>query len=155
MITSSVYQSKYTPSDGKEYNTAFNGNFTFNTLAGYELRFKPGEKRQCSMTFDLKYTLNGGKRYTEILLAESQLYGTEIRDWAHTNDARYPNYTRGDIRIAFKVVGKKVTQEWAADIQNITNYHNIFWTQYNAKTNQVETTYQTGFLPIGQYRIYF
>lgn len=155
LITTSVYQSKYTPSDGKEYNTAFNGNFTFNALAGYELRFKPGKKKQCSLTFDVKYTLNGGKRYTEILLAESQLYNTEIRDVQHTNEMRYPNYTRGDLRVAFKVVGKKVTQEWAADFQNITNYRNIFWTQYNVNTMQVETTYQTGFLPIGQYRIYF
>lgn len=155
LITTSLYQSLYTASDGKEYNTAFNGNFTFNSLIGYELRFKPSEKRQCSMTFDLKYTLNGGKRYTEILVAESQLYGAEIRDWEHAFAMRYPNYTRGDFRIAFKMVGKKMTQEWALDIQNVTNHRNIFWTQYNVNTAKVETTYQTGFLPIGQYRIYF
>ncbi|MBI3136184.1 MAG: TonB-dependent receptor [Bacteroidetes bacterium] len=155
LITTSVYQSRYTASDGKEYNTAFNGNFTFNSLIGYEWRFKPGEKRQSSMTFDVKYTLNGGKRYTEILVAESQLYGAEIRDWENAFAMRYPNYTRGDFRVAFKMVGTKITQEWALDIQNITNYRNIFWTQYNVNSGQIETTYQTGFLPIGQYRIYF
>jgi hypothetical protein len=155
LITTSLYESFYTASDGKEYNTAFNGNFTFNSLVGYELRFKPSEKRQCSMTFDVKYTRNGGKRFTEILLAESQFYGTEIRDLENAFEARYPNYTRGDFRIAFKMVGKKLTQEWAVDIQNITNYRNIFWTQYNANSGEIETTYQTGFLPIGQYRIYF
>jgi len=155
LITTSLYQSKYTPSDGVEYNTSFNGNFTYNTLIGYELKFRPGKRKQCSMTFDVKYTLNGGKRYTEILLTESQFFNTEIRDWQNTNAMRYPNYQRGDIRIAFKMVGKKVTQEWAADIQNITNYKNIFWTQYNVYSGQIETTYQTGFLPIAQYRIYF
>ena len=107
------------------------------------------------MTFDAKFTLNGGKRYTEILLAESQLYGTEIRDWENAYAMRYPNYTRGDFRIAFKMVGRKLTQEWALDCQNITNRRNIFFTQYNANKGQVQTTYQTGFLPIGQYRIYF
>jgi hypothetical protein len=155
LITASAYQSFYTPSDGKEYSTAFNGNFTFNSLVGYELRFKQSEKRQCSMTFDLKYTLNGGKRYTPILLAESQLYGVEVRDYENAFTARYPNYTRGDFRIAFKIVGRKLTQEWAVDIQNVTNYRNIFWTQYNVNSGQIETTYQTGFLPIAQYRIYF
>jgi len=155
LVTTSLYQSLYTASDGKEYSTAFNGNFTFNSLIGYEWRFKPGEKRQCSMTFDGKFTLNGGKRYTEILLAESQFYGTEIRDWEHAFAKRYPNYTRGDFRIAFKMVGRKLTQEWALDIQNITNNRNIFFQQYNVNKGKVETTYQTGFLPIGQYRIYF
>lgn len=48
LITASAYQSFYTASDGKEYNTAFNGNFTFNSLVGYELRFKQSEKRQYS-----------------------------------------------------------------------------------------------------------
>lgn len=155
LVTSSVYQSFYTASDGNKYNTAFNGNFTFNTLVGYEIRFKSSEKRQVSMTLDIKYMLNGGRRYTEILLTESQLAGTEIRDWENAYEARYPNYTRGDFRIGFKIVGKKLTQEWAVDIQNITNRRNIFWTQYNALTGRIETTYQTGFLPIAQYRIYF
>jgi hypothetical protein len=155
LVTSSLYQSFYTPSNGKEFSTAFNGNFTFNSLIGYELRFRQGEKRQCSMTFDAKYMLNGGKRYTEVLIAESNLYQTEIRDWEHANAKHNPNYTRGDFRIAFKMVGKNITQEWAVDIQNITNHRNIFLQQWNIHTGQIETTYQTGFLPIAQYRIYF
>jgi hypothetical protein len=155
LVTTSVYESFYTPSDGNEYSTAFNGNFTFNSLVGYEIRFKPGKKHQGSLTLDVKYTLNGGKRYTEILLEESQLYGTEIRDWENAFAKHYPNYTRGDFRIAYKTVGKKVTQEWAVDMQNITNRRNIFFRQYNVNTGEIETTYQTGFLPIAQYRIYF
>ena len=155
LVTTSVYQSFYTASNGEEYNTAFNGNFTFNSLIGYEVRFKGNEKRKSSLTFDAKFTMNGGKRYTEILLPESQLYGVEVRDWTNAFEKQYPNYTRGDFRIAFKMVGKKMTQEWALDIQNITNYRNIFLQQYSPNTGKVETTYQTGFLPIGQYRIYF
>jgi len=155
LVTSSFYQSFYTGSNGKEFSTAFNGNFTFNSLIGYELKFKSKGKRQCSMTFDAKYTLNGGKRYTEVLIPESQFYGAEIRDWDNANSKHYPNYTRGDFRIAFKMVGNKITQEWALDIQNITNRRNIFLQQYVVNTGQLETTYQTGFLPIAQYRIYF
>ena len=155
LVTSSIYQSFYTGSNGKEFNTAFNGNFTFNSLIGYELKFKSKGKRQCSMTFDAKYTLNGGKRYTEVLIPESQLYGVEIRDWENANAKQYPNYTRGDFRIGFKIVGNKLTQEWAVDIQNITNRRNIFLEQYIPTSGQMQTTYQTGFLPIVQYKIYF
>lgn len=60
------------------------------------------------MTFDLKYTLNGGKRFTPILLAESQLYGVEVRDYRNAFTARYPNYTRGDFRVAFKIARQKI-----------------------------------------------
>jgi hypothetical protein len=157
MITSSVYESKYTSSDGVEYNSAFNGNFTFNTLAGYEFRFKKkeGRKNSSSLTLDTKFTYNGGKRYTPVLINESLLTGEEVRDWANTNTVRYPDYLKLNFRIAFKMVGKRVTQEWAADIQNITNQKNVFVQEFNAQTGEWKTTYQTGFLPIGQYRIYF
>lgn len=157
MITSSIYESKYTASNGIEYNSAFNGNFTFNSLVGYEFRFKQKEKAKMtkSLTLDTKFTYNGGKRYTPVLITESLAAGYEIRDWTNTNTARYPDYIKLNFRIAYKMVGKKVTHEWAADIQNITNQKNVFVQEFNAKSGEWQTTYQTGFLPIGQYRIYF
>ncbi len=155
LISSSIYQSLYTAANGKEYNTAFNGNYTFNALAGYEIKFKPGEKHQNSLTFDLKFTRNGGKRYTPILLAESIAANKEIRDYSKAFEMRYPDYTKGDLRIAFKSVGKKVTQEWAVMLQNFTNHQNVFLQQYDQNKQDITTTYQTGFLPIGQYKIYF
>lgn len=155
LLTSSYYESFYTASNGETYNTAFNGNFTFNTLAGYEYRFKPGKKFQSSMTFDAKFTFNGGKRYTPILIEESMLYGQEIRDWENAFTERYPDYIRGDFRIAYKMVGKNITNEWALDMQNITNRRNVFLEEFDPTTGKITTTYQTGFLPIFQYRIYF
>ncbi len=153
LVTASVYESFYTASNGETYNTAFNGNFTFNTLAGYEIRL--GKNKNNSLTFDAKFTLNGGKRYTEILLDESIAAGMEIRDPNGIFESRFANYVRGDFRVAFKTVGKKITQEWALDMQNITNRRNIFFREYNEGSQSIKTTYQTGFLPIGQYRIYF
>ncbi len=152
LITTSIYDSKYTASNGESYNTAFNGNFTFNTLAGYEFRFKDGKN---SVTLDAKFTLNGGKKFTPILLEESNLAKTEIRDFENAYSATYPNYIRGDFRIAFKTIGKKITQEWAVDMQNITNYKNVFYQEYSVARQSVNTIYQTGFLPIAQYRLYF
>ena len=152
LITASVYESFYTASDGNEYNTAFNGNYTLNTLAGYELRFSGGKM---ALTFDGNFTLNGGRRYTPILLDESIVAGEEVRDLNNVFNAQYANYLRGDFRIAFKAIGEKVTQEWAIDMQNITNRRNIFYREYSAASETIRTTYQTGFLPVGQYRIYF
>ena len=155
LISSSIYQSLYTAANNKEYNTAFNGNYTFNALAGYEFKFKQKGKHQLSLIVDLKFTRNGGKRYTPILLQESILANKEIRDYSRAFELKYPDYTKGDLRIAFKSVGKNVTQEWAVMLQNFTNHQNVFLQQYDQNKQDITTTYQTGFLPIGQYKIYF
>tara|TARA_B110000037_G_scaffold223139_1_gene302730 strand:- start:89425 stop:89787 length:363 start_codon:yes stop_codon:yes gene_type:complete len=119
---------------------------------GYEVRFGGGKS---ALTFDLNLTLNGGRRYTPILLDESILAGEEVKDFDNVYGSQYDKYMRADFRIAFKTIGEKVTQEWAIYIQNVTNRRNEFYTQYSPASEVVRTTYQTGFLPIGQYRIYF
>lgn len=155
LISSSIYQSFYTASNGKEYNTAFNGNYTFNALSGYEYKFKQGKKFQSSITIDLKFTRNGGKRYTPILLEQSIAANQEVRDFSRAYEGRYEDYMKGDLSIHFKMVGKKVTQEWGVMLQNFTNNQNVFLRQYDNNKKEITTTYQTGLLPIGQYKIYF
>jgi hypothetical protein len=60
-----------------------------------------------------------------------------------------------NVRAAFKMVGQRITQEWAIDATNITNRRNIFSEDFNVNTGNYDVTYQTGFLPIVQYKIYF
>lgn len=155
LVTTSLYESKYTASNGQEYHSAFSGNFTFNSLVGYEWRFKEGKRFQNSLTFDTKFTYNGGRRFTPVLEQESILAGVEIRDYENAYTQRYPDYIKLNFRLGFKMVGKKVTQEWAADMTNITNRQNVFVQEFDAKNGQWNTTYQTGFLPIVQYRLTF
>ena len=155
LLTSSFYKSLYTPSNGVEYSTAFDGRYTFNALAGYAYTFKKAKTGQNILTFDVKVTRNGGGRYTPILLDASIASGTEVRDNSRAFGEQFPAYFRADFRIGFKRIGKKITQEWALDVQNITDQKNIFFQEFNSTTNGVSTTYQTGRLPIPLYRIYF
>jgi len=155
LLTSSIYRSFYTPSNGVEYSTAFNGGYTFNALAGYAYKFKKTNKAQSILTIDFKLTRNGGGRFTPILLEESIAVGEEIRDNASAFTGQFPDYFRTDIRIGFKRIGKKITQEVALDVQNVTNQRNVFFEEYNVSTQGIATTFQTGRLPIPLYRIYF
>jgi len=158
LITASLFESKYQGSDKVWRNTAFNGNHTLNTLAGYEFRFgnkKADPKFKSALSIDLKFTWNGGGRYSEILLEQSQLLGAEIRDFNNAYEQQYSDYLKGNARIAFKLIGRKATQEWAFDIQNFTDRDNIFYQEYNAYAGKVRTVYQNGFLPVFQYRITF
>lgn len=158
LVTASLFDSKYQGSDKVWRNTAFNGNHTFNALAGYEFRFgknKPDSRFKSALSVDLKFTWNGGARYSEILLDQSQLIGAEVRDLENSYEQKYSDYLKGNIRIAYKLIGKNATQEWALDVQNFTNRDNIFYQQYNDYAGAIRTVYQNGLLPIFQYRITF
>jgi hypothetical protein len=158
LVTASLYDSRYKGSDNVWRNTAFNGNYAFNGLVGKEFelnRNKKDRKSKMFLTVDAKSTLNGGRRYSEILLNESIAAGFTLRDTENAFEKVYPYYWRTDLRLGFKVYGKKVTQEWAVDLQNIANRKNVFTQDFDAPTQSIFTTYQIGFLPIVQYRIYF
>lgn len=158
LITGSLFESNYRGSDQVWRNTAFNGNHTLNTLAGYEFRFGTNKKEakfKSALSLDVKFTWNGGGRYSEILLDESVAANEEIRDLVNAFDKKYTDYLKGNFRIAYKLIGKKATQEWAFDIQNVTNRKNIFYQEYNSFAGAVRTVYQNGLLPIMQYRVTF
>ena len=160
LVTASIYESKYKGSDGIERNTAFNGGYTLNALAGKEFSFKSKksiemQKAKSSLLVDVKVMLNGGQRYTPFDLEASNYYGEGVYDHSRAFQNTYADYFRLDLRIAYKRNGKKITQEWAIDVQNATNQQNTFQMQYNANLNTEEKTYQVGLVPIMQYRIEF
>lgn len=159
LITGSLFESKYKGSDNVWRNTAFNGNHTLNTLIGYEFRFggkkKKNPKFKSALALDFKFTWNGGGRYTEILVDQSIASGKEVLDLPNAYNQTYSDYLKGNFRIAYKLIGKNATQEWAVDMQNFTNRKNIFYQKFNVYAGQVRTVYQRRFLPVVQYRITF
>lgn len=153
LVTTSIYESKYTGSDGVERNTAFNGNFQLNALGGVEFNLDKSKKKV--FTFDAKVTYAGGKRYIPIDLEKSKIANEEVNIESQAYDDRLPDYFRADIKVGFKLNGKKVTQEWAFDVQNVFNTQNVFQRIYNPKTNSITTDYQIGLFPMMTYRILF
>jgi hypothetical protein len=66
-----------------------------------------------------------------------------------------PDYLRFDIRISYKLALKKVTLEFAVDLQNILNRQNIFGNYYNPLTESIGQIKQIGFTPMYLTRITF
>lgn len=151
LITASFFESKYKGSDGIERNTAFNGNFVTNALAGKEFKIK--DKHILSL--DFKTTYAGGKRYTPINLNESILINKEVRDQTRAFELQYPNYFRIDFKVGYRFNSKKITHEFSLDMQNITRYLNIFQQTYDEVNKTIKTDYQLIFFIIPQYRILF
>ena len=156
LITGSLYESKYTGSDNIERNTAFNGKFVYNVLAGKEV--KVGKAKRHALTFDIKMTQAGGRYYTPVDLVSSQLAQQQILmgdDYAFSK--RYSNFFRLDFKVGFTLNSSKLklAQSWIFDIQNITNNKNIFAERYNPINNSINTAYQIGFFPNFVYRLQF
>jgi hypothetical protein len=151
LFTASVFNSKYKGYDQLLRNTAFNGNYVFNLLSGYE--YKINEKSM--LTFDIKLVWAGGKRYVPIDFEKSQQEKKEERNWDLAYTDKYDDYFRTDLRIGFKLNGRKITQEWAIDLQNITGYRSIFMEGFDVDKNETYKTYQQGFFPMALYRIQF
>lgn len=158
LFTGSLYQSKYKGSDGIERNTAFNGNYTTNFLIGKEFQLFPKKenpKAQNKLVLDFKWTLNGGQRYIPINLEESRKVGKAVYNFDRAYEEKYDDYFRTDLKIGYKRNGQKITQEFSINFQNLTNRKNIFQQVYDPATEQIVKRYQTGFLPIAQYKILF
>ncbi|HTA82329.1 MAG TPA: TonB-dependent receptor [Bacteroidia bacterium] len=153
LCTASLYQSKYEGSDGIERNTAFNGNYTLNALAGGDINLDKARRKVISISAKINYA--GGKWYTPINLTESEFEHVPIYESNLAFSEQYPPYSRIDLKVAFKLNSKRITQEWAFEAQNIFNRQNIFQQIYNPNTNALETDYQLGFFPVGSYRITF
>lgn len=156
LFTSSIYESKYTGSDGVEHNTAFNGKYVYNILLGKEI--KTGKDRRNKFTTDVKFTNAGGRAYTPIDLVASQIAGnTVLQSSDYAFSGSYDAYMRLDFKLGFVFNSKrkKLSQTFTLDLQNVTNNNNIFSQDYDNGSKSINTTYQLGFFPNFIYKLQF
>lgn len=152
MLSTSLYQSKYTASNGKEYNTKYNGNQIMNFTGGKE--FVSGNNKR-TLGIHLKMVYAGGYRTTPINLYQSSIDETTVYYQQLAYTTQLPAYFRSDIRISMKWNRKHLTSTLSMDIQNFTNRQNVYDQFYDVDTKSIKTYYQTGLIPILQYKVEF
>ena len=154
LFTSSLYTSKYTGSDGVERNTAFNGKYVFNILAGKE--WKVSNSKRNKFSTDFKFTNAGGRAYTPIDLTASKLLQREQLS-TDAYSSYYENYYRLDVKVGYTLnSGKRnISQSFTLDLQNVTNHKNMFSQSYDDRSQSISTTYQLGFFPNFIYKLQF
>jgi glucosamine 6-phosphate synthetase-like amidotransferase/phosphosugar isomerase protein len=154
LVTASIYNSSYTGSDGVERNTAFNGKYVYNILAGKE--WKIGQNKQNRFSVDMKFTNAGGRAFTPIDLTASNAIEREVLS-TDAFSSYYANYYRLDFKAGFTLnsAKRKIAQTFSLDLQNVTNHKNVFSQSYDAKMKNISTTYQLGFFPNVVYKIQF
>ena len=151
LFTGSIFQSKYEGSDNIWRNTAFNSNYVANFLGGKE--FKLNQKG--SFSIDTKMAIAGGQRYTAFDIPASQAAGYVIYKTNEAYALQNDPYMRWDLKFSYTSNGKKTTQKWYLDLQNLTNRKNIYIRTLNPQTGNISEINQIGFFPNINYQITF
>ena len=151
LVTASLFESKYKGSDNIWRNTAFSSNYVTNILGGKE--FKLNEKN--SFVIDTKLALAGGQRYTPFDIGASQVAGYVVYEENQAFALRNKPYWRWDLKFSYIRNGRKATQKWYVDFQNVTNHKNIYIQTLNPKTGKIAEIDQIGFFPNINYQSTF
>jgi len=156
MLTYSLYQSEYKASNGKWYNTNFNGHYILNILGGKEFKFRDSK----IIGAGAKVTYAGSQRYGPVDTAKTIKLKAVVQVDDKYNSEEFAPYFRTDLRIYYKLNMKKITHEFSIDLVNIFDTKNILSLAYgpdpgNPRGYTINTNYQLGFLPLFNYKIDF
>lgn len=151
-LTNSIYQSKYTAADGVERNTRFNGNYIGTFITGKDFAVKRKTK---TIGVNIKTIYAGGLRTTPIDFSASQQKGYTVYKEKESFSLQNPAYFRTDVRFSIKWNRKHITSTLSLDVQNVTNRLNVYNQSYDKEKNKIVTIYQTGIIPVLNYKIDF
>ncbi len=87
-----MFDSKYTGSNGKTFDTDFNGQYMMNVLAGLE--YEVGKSKKNSINLSSKFTYGGGKRYSPVDVAASNAVMDVVADNDKVNALQFNPYNR-------------------------------------------------------------
>jgi hypothetical protein len=158
LYSASLFDSKFTASNHKTFNTDFNGNYMMNALAGVE--YGIGRSKKNSINVSGKFTYGGGKRYSPVNIAASNAVMDVVADNDKVNTLQFDPYNRLDFRIAYKINTKKIGYEIAVDLVNVMNTKNVLALSYapdpaNVNADPLIKNYQLGFLPLFYVKVDF
>jgi hypothetical protein len=155
--TASLFRQQFTGSDGVWRNGAFDNRFIFNVLAGYDWILGP----KLSIEFSGKFTIAGGAAYTPIDTALADLYhatsqyGTQYYDESQAFGARYPIYSRLDLRVEFRQNFGSFSIISFVTAENVLNEQNVLTYEYDPQHHDIKTINQLGIFPYGGFRVEF
>ncbi len=151
MITSSIFDSKYQPKNGKWYNTVYNINYVNNLVGGKEWKLKNDRL----LGVNGKVMWSGGKRQLPIDLETSREKGETVYVENDPWSFKTQDYLRLDVGIKYHIFKANKEHVFSLDIQNVTNRLNTWSQIYDAENDQIIDYPMAGLIPILTYRLEF
>ena len=153
LLTSSVFDAKYTAYDKKERNSRFNNGYVINFTGGKD--FPLGKEKNKTLGINLKTAFAGGNYYSPIDVNESMDKGYTVRPDALAFSQQRDDFFKVDLKISYRINRKNSTQTLELDIQNITNAQAVAYDSWNNNKGKIEEGYQWALFPVLNYRIEF
>ena len=153
MITGSLYDSRYTPADGKSYNTTFDGNYIFNALTGKEWTF--GSKKNTTVGVNFRFLFRGGMRYQGINLDSSKTMNQAVYYQNENFTQITPSVYNIDLGLNYKRNRQKYSWKVSLDIDNLTNQKSIIGMKYNVYSGAIKYDYDLRLLPVLSIKLNF
>jgi hypothetical protein len=125
LFTGSVYQSKYRTADGKERNSAYNGNYAFNFLAGKEF-VNLGRNKNKTVGLNAKFFYVGARKFIPLMRDEQGNVILNPSSGNYYDTSKAYEYGLDDVfqinfSASLKINKQKLTHEFALDIINANN----------------------------------
>ena len=154
MLTSSVFDSKYTAANDIERNTRFNRNHVLNLVVGKEWQ----TSRNKIIGANIRVNYLGGNRIEPIDMEASLQQKEVVYGETHGNLAFSQNHDALPV-ISFTLSHRKNKEKyssvWSLQVLNVTASEEYEKDIYNLKTNQVITKYDDLGVPSLSYKIEF
>ncbi len=151
LITASLFDSKYKPSDNIWRSTKYASNYATNCLLGFEFPFT----KNSSVDFNFRVVWSGGIRSLEVDYEASLASGKVVYDDLKAYSKRNKDYLKADAKVTYKYNFRGATFECGIDLINVTDRDNIYSESFDPSTGKTSYTYQQGFLPTALVRVVF
>ncbi len=155
LLSGSIFNSKFkTDSDSDTwYNTRFNKNYLFNVLVGKEFRL--GKEKQNLLGFNVRWSIQGGDRYSIIdqsasMIEQDVIYDESTPFTEQTKPSSVLHFT-----LNYEWFKKNTSHKLSLKILNGTNFEEFLGHRYNLKTKQVEEFREALMIPNISYKVSF
>jgi Carboxypeptidase regulatory-like domain len=153
LMTGSIFDSKYSDVHGKWLNSVYNSNYALTVLGGGDYKF--GKLNHKVLSFNGKFTIRGGNRYTPVDETESKRLKQEVLIESQRFEAQTVPYWRIDCSVWYQINKPHRTHTWTFELQNATNHLNIYYQYFDNQSFTIKNAYHIGILPNLNYKIEF
>jgi hypothetical protein len=118
LLTASLFESLYTGGDGVWRSTRLNRNYIINALGGKE--WKIGRQKQNMLSVSLRFTFQGGERYTPIDEKVSKTTKNIVFDGSRAFEAQLSPEFISHFTVGYKINRSRVSHEISLKMINVT-----------------------------------